>query len=93
MSEPQYTVLYCTDDWVWSEILAGTLPDIMYDWYPWDKAEKVQASGEMLIVVWTDPKEGTQHWISHEEMPDALLVAYKVQWDEALSGRRGQTVH
>lgn len=61
MSEPRYTVLYCTDGWV----LAGNLPNIMYDWYvSWDKAEEKQASGEMVIAVWTDPKEGTQHWIT-----------------------------
>ena len=75
MSQPRYTVLYSTDVWVLRQILAGTLPDIMYDRYPYAKAEEKQASGEMVIVVWTNPKEGTLHWISHAEMPDALLVA------------------
>jgi hypothetical protein len=83
-----YPVLYCTDGWVVRQILAGTLPDIFYDWYPYDKAEATQASGETLIVEWTDPEAGTQQW-----MPDALLVAYRAQWDEAVSGRSGQTIH
>lgn len=58
MSELQGGVLYCTDGWVWSRVPDGTLPEIMYTWYPWAKALEKQASGEMVIVVWTDPKTG-----------------------------------
>ena len=93
MGEFRGGVLYCTDGWVWSRVLDGTLPEIMYIWYPWAKALEKQASGEMVIVVWTDPKTGAQYWISQEEMPDALLVAYKAQWDEAASGSKGRILH
>ena len=47
----------------------------------------MEASGEVVIVVWTDPDTGTQHLLSHEEADDAPLVAYRTQWDEAVSGR------
>lgn len=69
------SALYCTDGWVWTQVLEGNLPDVAYRWFPYDKAEEGQASGDLVIVVWTDPKEGTRHWISHKDVPDALLVA------------------
>lgn len=93
MIESKYTILYCTDGWLIRQINEGSLPDVIYDWIPWSKVEEEQSSGGMIIVAWTDPEEGTQHWISHEEMPDSLLMAFKDQWDEVVSGRRGQTLH
>ena len=78
---------------MFAQVRSGTLPDIMYHWMPASEADAKQESGEMIIVVWTDIKKDTQHYISHHEMPDALLMAYRAQWDEALSGSRGQTLH
>lgn len=93
VSNPQYTVLYRTDGWVLAEVIAGNLPDIMYDWSPASTVEARQESGELVVAVWTDPDTGSQHWISHPEMPDVFLTAPKAQWDEVVSGRRGQTIH
>lgn len=93
MTDPQYTVLYRTDGWVLAEVIAGNLPDIMYDWSSASTVGARQEAGDLVIVIWTDPEKGTQHYISHPEMPDALLVAPKAQWDEVVSGRRGQTIH
>ena len=90
---PRYTVLYRTDGWVLAEVIAGNLPDIMYDWSPVDTVDARQEAGELVIVVWTDPVEGTQHYISHPEMPDAFLTAPKAQWDEAMHLRRRTKLH
>lgn len=93
MSTPNYTILYIADEWIVAQIINGNLPDVMYDWIPVSKVQQKQLAGEMIIVVWTDSEKGTQHWISHEKMPDALLMAFKNQWDEVVSGSRGQTLH
>ena len=52
-------------------------------------ADARQDAGEFVIVVWTGM--GTQHYISHPEMPGAFLTAPKAQCDEAVSGFRART--
>lgn len=38
------------------QVIAGTLPDIMYHWISAREAETKQATGEKIIVIWTDPE-------------------------------------
>ncbi len=76
-----------TMDWVVQQIEAGALPDIVYGWTPKRVAEEKEASGELAIVLWTDPGTGAQHRITSDDMPGAVLTAFRAQWDEAIARR------
>ena len=69
--------------WLFSQIESGMLPDVVCGWTPRTTAEEKQKSGELVIVLWTDPKTGTRHRILHEDMPAAVLTAFRGQWEEA----------
>jgi hypothetical protein len=80
LSQPS---LLRNEAWLLSQIDAGVLPDVVCGWTPRSTAEDKQKSGELVIVLWTDPETGERHRIGHEDMPMAVLTAFRGQWDEA----------
>lgn len=55
----------------------------MYYRTPFREAEEMEAAGQMVIVLCTDPKTDFRNRIGIAKKPGFILTAYNAQWDEA----------
>jgi hypothetical protein len=78
------TPIHRNEAWLFSQIESGALPDVVCGWTPRSTAEEKQRTGDLIIVLWTDPLTGTRHRVVHQDMPAAVLTAFRGQWEEAM---------